>query len=187
MNKPNRNIVKPKTLSTADMYSFYKQKNTTSKIPYWMYKEVITRFNKKASNAVIFGQALNLTNRLGYVLIKKIKRNYEKPVVDWGKSKQLKKELLDKGIKLWTKEDPTGEMWMVYHSDPWYLRWAWFKKDRCRAKNNTVYKFEATSNKSKKAGDNSLDKLGNKGRLALANRLNPVLHHVYETRITKEV
>jgi len=176
----NQKIVKPRTRSTNDMYKHYKVKYPKSKIPYWMFKEVIARFNKKVSNAVIFGQVLNLGNRLGHILIKKIKRNYSKPVVDWGQSKVLKKQLQDEGKLLWTKETPEGEKWMVFHSDPWYLRWAWSKKHICRVKNQTVYKFVATSNKSKTAGDNSLDKLGNKGKLALANRLNPTLHYSYE-------
>jgi hypothetical protein len=94
-------IVKPVTRSTADMYVFYKQKYPTSKIPYWMYKEVIARFNKKVSHAVIFGQVLNLGSKLGHLLIKKINRNYNKPVVDWGQSKALKKQLLAEGKTLW--------------------------------------------------------------------------------------
>lgn len=175
-----RNIVKPVTRSTADMYKYFKTKNPKSRIPYWMFKEVIARFNKKSSDAVIFGQVLNLGNRLGHILIKKIKRNYRKPVVDWGQSKVLKKQLQDKGVALWTKDNPDGEKWMVFHSDPWYLRWAWGKKHLCRVKNQTVYKFVATSNKSKVGGDNSLDKLGNKGKLALANKINPTLHFAYE-------
>jgi hypothetical protein len=173
-------IVKPVTRSTADMYVFYKQKYPTSKIPYWMYKEVIARFNKKVSHAVIFGQVLNLGSKLGHLLIKKINRNYNKPVVDWGQSKALKKQLLAEGKTLWSKDNPDGEKWMVFHSDSWYLRWAWAKKYLCKVKHQGVYKFVPTSNKSKTAGDNSLDKLGNKGKLALANKLNPMLHFSYE-------
>lgn len=175
-----QNIVKPKTLSTKDMYIYYKRKNPTSKIPYWMFKEVIARFNKKVANAIIFGQVLNLGNRLGYVLIKKIRRNYRKPMVNWGDSKVAKAELVNQGITPKDQNNPTGQEWMIFYTDPWYLRWAWGKKRICRVRNQTVYKFIPTSNKSKTAGDNSLDKLGNKGKLTLANKLNPTLHFVYE-------
>ena len=66
------------------MYAHYKAKYPKSKEPYWMYKEVISRFNRKAADAVIFGQVLNFGSNLGNLLIKKIRRNYENPKVDWG-------------------------------------------------------------------------------------------------------
>ena len=177
-----QNIVGPRNLSTKDMYGYYIQKNPTSKIPYWMFKEVIARFNKRAADAIIFGQVLNIGNRLGYILIKKIRRNYRKPVVNWGESKTAKSELLRAGIVPKDENNPTGTEWMVFYTDPWYLRWAWSKKRICRVKNQTVYKFMPTSNKSKIAGDNSLDKLGNKGKLTLANKINPTLHYMYEDK-----
>lgn len=177
--KHRTNIISPKTHSTKGMYAYYKQKNPTSKIPYWMFKEVVTRFNKKSSDAIIFGQILNIGNRIGHILIKKIGRNYRKPMIDWGESKRKKQELINQGIIPKDQNNPTGEEWMIFYTDPWYLRWAWGKKRVCKVKNQTVYKFIPTSNKSKKAGDNSLSKLGNKGKLTLANKLNPTLHYIY--------
>jgi hypothetical protein len=177
-----QNIVAPRNLSTKDMYGYYTQKNPTSKIPYWMFKEVIARFNKRAADAIIFGQVLNIGNRLGYILIKKIRRNYRKPVVNWGQSKTVKNDLIKAGITPKDENNPQGTEWMVFYTDPWYLRWAWSKKRICRVKNQTVYKFMPTSNKSKIAGDNSLDKLGNKGKLTLANKINPTLHYMYEDK-----
>lgn len=183
METTQKKIVAPKTLSAKEMFKYYKQKYPASKIPYWMFKEVIARFNKKASNSVIFGQVLNLGNRLGYILIKKIRRNYRKPVVNWGESKVLKANLIKQGITPKDETHPDGQEWMVFYTDPWYLRWAWSKKRICRVRNQTVFKFLATSNKSKTAGDHSLNKLGNKGKLALANRVNPMLHFSYENTV----
>ena len=181
MNEPTKKrIVKPKTYSTKHMYSYYKKRYPKSKIPYWMFKEVIARYNKKASDAVIFGGVLNLGAKLGDVIIKKIRRNYIKPEVNWGASRVEKQKLIDQGIVPKDETHPEGEEWMIFYSDPWYLRWAWSKKRVCKVKNQTVYKFIPTSNKSRKAGDNSLDKLGNKGKLALANQMNPNLHVIYE-------
>lgn len=181
-----QNIVAPRTHSTKEMYVFYKQKNPTSTIPYWMFKEVIAKYNKKVSDAIIFGQILNIGNRIGHILIKKISRNYRRPVVDWGASKRRKAQLIKDGIIPKDQNNPTGEEWMSFYSDPWYLRWAWVKKRICRVKNQTVYKFVPTSNKSKTAGDNSLSKLGNKGKLTYANKLNPTLHFIY-SHINKDI
>src|SRR6185369_12024186 len=140
----NKRIVKPRTHTTTDMYKFYKKKYESDKrrpTPYWMYKEVLSRFNKKASDAIIFGQTLNLGNRLGYVLIRKIKRNYENPVPNWGESKRIKQSLIDKGITPKDENNPTGQEWIVFYSDPWFLRWAWVKRMVCKVRNHGVYKF----------------------------------------------
>lgn len=173
-------IRKPKTHSCAEMYKYYKQKHPDTHIPYWMFKEVISRFNKKASDAIIFGSLLNLGNRLGYILIKKIRRSYKKLEPDWGASNKIKAQLIAEGKTPKDKDHPDGEEWIKFYTDPWYLRWGWMKRYVCRVKNQSVYKFAPTSNRSKTAGDNSLEKLGNKGKLVLANRLNPTLHLVYE-------
>lgn len=184
--KQGKKIVTPKAHSTREMYNYYKLKNPQSKEPYWMYKEVIARFNKKAADAVIFGQVLNFGNRIGNLLIKKIRRNYEKPEVDWGESKRMKAELIKAGLEPRKAGETTGHAWLVYFSDPWYLRWAWSKKRICKVKNQTVYKFIPTGNRSKTAGDNSPSKLGNRGKLVLANKLNPSLHMVYENHMSKQ-
>jgi hypothetical protein len=173
-------IVKPRIHSTKDSYKYFCFTHPEEKIPYWMYKEVISRINKKASNAIIFGDMLNLQNNLGYLRIKKIKRNYLKPIPDWGASNKLKAQLVIEGKVPKDRDHPDGEEWMVFFTDPWYLRWAWVKKGVCRVKNQTVYEFRPTANRSKTAGDNSLDLLGNKGKLVLANRTNPVLHYNYD-------
>lgn len=173
-------IRKPRIHSTKDSYNLFIKTFPKAKIPYWMYKEVIGRVNKKASDAIIFGAMFNLQNTLGYIRIKRIKRNYKKAVPDWGASNKLKRELIQNGVQPKNQDNPKGEEWMVFFSDPWYLRWAWVKKGVCRVKNQTVYEFRPTSNRSKTAGDNDQAKLGNKGKLVLANRLNPTLHNSYD-------
>lgn len=172
-------IKRPRIFSAKDMYSYFNQQNPTLKVPYWMYKEVLSRFNRKASDAIIFGSFLNLGANLGYILIRKIKRNYDKPKPDWGESNKIKAQLIADGKTPKDQKNPNGEEWIKFYSDPWYLRWAWMKST-CRVKNQSVYAFAPTSNRSKKAGDNSLEKLGNKGKLVLANRKNPTLHLLYE-------
>lgn len=181
-----KNIKPPKTHSTAEMYQHFKKRYPKDKTPYWMFKEVVARYNKKAADAVIYGQVLKFGFALGNLMIKKIRRNYEKPVVDWGESKRIKKELIASGLEPRKAGELTGHDWLIYHSDPWYLRWGWQKRSVCKVKNQTVYKFLPTANRSKTAGDNSPAKLGNKGKLVLANRLNPTLHLLYENRLTKQ-
>lgn len=179
-------IVKPKSYTAADIYKFFKQNNPKSKVPYWMFKEVLTRFNKKASDTIIMGGMLNLGNNLGYVRIKKIRRNYEKAEPNWKESNVQRRLLLSEGKLPKGPDHPDGENWIVFFTDPWYLRWAWIKKGVCRVKNQSVYEFKPTSDQSRGSGDvvpevsRDRNKLGNKGKLVLANRLNPALHHVYE-------
>jgi hypothetical protein len=201
-DKKVKKTVKPKCHTSKDMYRFYKTKYPEAKEPYWLYKEVIARFNKKASDAVIFGQVLNFGNRIGNLLIKKIRRNYKKPIVDWGESKKLKNQLLAEGKTLyeeWFEVDGVrvdeqtegaklvhngGEKWLIYFSDPFYLRWAWVKKDICRVKNSSVYKFSPTSDRSKKAGNADLTRLGNKGKLTLYVKNNPSATILYSDWVT---
>jgi len=181
-----KKIQPPKSHSTKEMYKHYKQTHPTAKEPYWMFKEVVSRFNRKAADAVIYGQVLNFGNTIGNLLIKKIRRNYEKPVVNWGESKRIKAELIASGLKPREAGSTEGHDWLIYHSDPWYLRFAWSKRRICRVKNQTVYKFTPTSNRSKIAGDTSPSRLGNKGKLVLANKMNPTLHMVYTNVMTKQ-
>lgn len=173
-------IVKPRAYVAKDMYELYKKDYPGSEITYWMFKEVLSRFNKKSSDAVIFGSLLHLGPKLGYLMIKKIKRNYKKPIPDWGESKRIKDEMIKNGIVPKDEDHPDGEEWIQFFTDPWYLRWAWFKKNACKIKNQSVYRFSPTANRSKTGGDNSLSKLGNRGKLTLANKVNPNLHTVYE-------
>lgn len=178
-------IVKPRMHTVRDMYKWYK-KNTEKPMVYWMFREVLLRHNRKVADAIIFGDVYNVGNYVGRILIKKIKRNYEKAVPNWGESKKRKAELIAQGIQPKDEQHPDGEEWMVFYTDPWYLRWAWSKRRLCRVKNQTVYKFLPTNNRSKKAGDFSLERLGNKGRLTVANRANPLLHLRYEKVLNED-
>ncbi len=173
-------IIEPRIHTPRDSYKFFKQTKQELDIPFWMYKEVLARVFRKVSDQIIFGGMFNLQNTLGYVRIKKIKRNYKKLVPDWGASNRLKAELLSQGKVPKDGLHPEGEEWLVFFSDPWYLRWAWLKAGVCKAKNSSVYMFRPTANRSKTAGDNTPAKLGNKGLLVLANKLNPILHYNYD-------
>lgn len=112
--------------TVRDMYKWYK-KNTEKPMVYWMFREILLRHNRKVADAIIFGDVYNVGNFVGRILIKKIKRNYEKAVPNWGESKKRKAELIAQGIQPKDEQHPNGEEWMVFYTDPWYLRWAWAK------------------------------------------------------------
>jgi hypothetical protein len=173
-------IIEPRIHTVKDSYKFFKKNSPQLDIPYWMYREVLARVFKRVSDQIIFGGMFNLQNNLGYVRIKKIKRNYAKLVPDWGASNKLKAGLIAAGKVPKDQNNPKGEEWLVFYSDPWYLRWAWIKAGVCRVKNQSVYMFRPTANRSKTAGDNNPERLGNRGLLVLANKLNPVLHYNYD-------
>lgn len=173
-------IIEPRIHSVKESYRFYLSNAKEKPIPYWMYKEILSRVCKKASMKIIMGEMLNLQSNIGYLRIKKIKRNFFKAVPDWGASNREKAALIAAGKIPKDQNHPDGEEWMVFYSDPWYLRWAWMKGSVCRVKNQSVYLFRPTANRSKTAGDETIGKLGNRGLLVLANRKNPTLHNNYD-------
>lgn len=149
-------------------------------IDYEQFKEIINLFNKKASDAIIQGSNLNLSNRLGYVQIRKIKNSVRVTnKIDWKESLEYKKELIATGKIPKDKLHPEGSNWLVYKNQTYYLRWAWVKRYNraCTVKNNRVYAFYPTSSSS---GAGNREKVpGNKTKLALAQEADPLLHNKY--------
>lgn len=143
------------------------------------FKKVITTYNKLASEKIIQGGNLNLSNKLGYIQIRKIipPTLKQKQVIDWKESYDYKKEIIAKGFTPKDKHNPKGKNWLVYKMQPWYLRWAWVKAyQRATVKNNRVYAFYPTH------GDTTTDAKpvpGNKSRLSQAVKADPFLHEKY--------
>lgn len=143
------------------------------------FKKILSTYNKLASEKIIEGGNLNLTNKLGYVQIRKIipPTLERQQVIDWKQSYDFKKELISKGITPKDKENPKGKNWLVYKRQPWYLRWAWVKAyQRATVKNNRVYAFYPTN------GDSTTDVNavpGNKSKLSQAVGTNPKLHEKF--------
>lgn len=108
------------------MYREYVKENPETIISYKMFKQIISQFNRKASQKILEGKTLWLGYKLGNVRIKKIERtNYTKPAIDWGETNKLKKQGINKH---------------VYFTDNVYFRWFW-EKARCQVPNKSVYKF----------------------------------------------
>jgi len=128
-------------------------------VPYIMFKEVVSTFNKLAMEEVINnGNTLSLGKGLGDIFIAKIDRNYSKPTIDWGNS---------------VKDENGKIIQFAYHNDPWYLRFYWHKKyKKYSARNVSVYRFNVTRGKLTNP-TNYVVKLVN------ALKTNPLLHYKY--------
>jgi hypothetical protein len=135
----------PKSLTTADMYKNFKKKNSDD-INYLLYKEVVSRFNKKISDEILKGYTFNPKFHLGRIRILKVKRTFKAtPPIDWAESRKLQKQGVEK--------------YLVYYTDPYWYRWYWEKK-KCTIRNKTVYSFRPTvSNSSKQGNRNKLVKI----------------------------
>lgn len=134
-----------KSLTAIDMYKYFKAR-TTEDVSYFLYKETISRFNKKISDAILTGHTFNPKFHLGRIRIKKIKRSFTTtPPIDWAESRKLQKAGVEK--------------YLVYYTDPYWYRWYWEKK-KCTVKNKTVYSFQPTVSNSRKDGNrNKLSKI----------------------------
>lgn len=127
------------------MYKYYKKKHDST-MKYLLYKEVISRFNRKISDAILMGYTFNPKHHLGKIRIKKVKRTFKTtPPIDWYESNKLKAQGVEK--------------YLVYYTDPYWYRWYWEKK-KCNIKNKTVYCFIPTvSNSAKNGNKNKLVKI----------------------------
>jgi hypothetical protein len=148
-------------------------------IDYNQFKAILNTYNRKASLEIINGATLNLSNKLGYIQIRKIEPSIKSVSrIDWKASLDYKQELAASGKTPKSKEAPEGLNWLVYRNQSFYLRWAWIKRygGGCTVKNNRVYAFCPTASSS---GAGKEKVLGNKGLLVKAQLENPLLHTKY--------
>jgi len=163
----------PKSQTLKTMYEDYQEK-TDDPLTYSEYRDACELFNIYAMDKIINeGKTLNMGAYLSTLSVVKIKRNYANPQVNWGATNKYKKELLsgeaeeapDDGYDeedLYSKDNPDGVKYFIYHTDDWYCRFYWNKK-YCKVRNKTAYRFRATrgdkGNKTKlkeKLNNNSL-------------------------------
>lgn len=110
------------------MFHDFKRNNPGTDITYTLYKHILSKFFKKASDYILEGEKLRLGHKLGNIYIKKVRRNPDKPMIDWGETNKLKAQGINK---------------LVYYTDEFWYRWAW-EKNRAALRNKSVYKFSAT-------------------------------------------
>lgn len=118
--------------SVKDMYKAFKATYPESDIPYALYSYTIEKFNKKIIDKVLEGKVFYFGHNLGSVRIKRVKRNFNKPTINWCETNKLKAQGINKH---------------VYFTDDYWYRWYW-DKYRAKIKNKTVYKFEPTKGDS---------------------------------------
>ena len=134
-----------KSYTLTDMYRFYVADGGT--LPRALYKNICQDFNIKIMDHIIYDAGtFDMGNYLSTLNIRRIKRNFKNPHVDWKASNDYKEELLAEGKKLYDHETGEGTKWLIYHDEEWYCRFYW-KKQHARFKNKSVYKFVATRGK----------------------------------------
>lgn len=125
-----------------DMYKYYKKIHPTTDMLNSRYKKILYACFKQIVEELLNGNTVKLGQRLGEVGIKKVKRSFDKPKVNWYETIKLKKQ----GIKK-----------RVFYTDDYWYKFYW-KKKSCQIPNKTVYSFQIT-------------KGPNGNRKKLANRL----------------
>ncbi len=141
------------------------------------FRNIIVTYNIKAKDRMInHGEVINMKQYLGYLYVQKMPRNHPKfeynkgdKTPNWMESNKYKQELIDKGIEVKDADHPDGKDWIVYYTDPFYVRVSWTKKKgACRVKNHTYYRFSTSSGQK-----------GFKKQLSNANMNNPILYRKY--------
>lgn len=131
--------------TSRDIYSAYEEE--VGKLSYKDFMAVIQEFNIMAMEEIIGGgKYLNMGYHLSTLSIIRIERDFSNPAVNWKATNELKQELLDDGYTeddLYSKDNPDGIKYFVYHTDEWYCRFYW-RKSACRVKNKSAYAFRAT-------------------------------------------
>jgi hypothetical protein len=126
----------------SDIYLDYLKKGGT--VSKSTFKNIIADFNIHSMNEIIYNaRTLNMRCGMSTISIMQLKRNFNKPIIDWFESNKYKEELIKKGKELYNEETGEGEKWFVYFTDDKYCRFYWSKK-WVQLPNKTVYRFEPT-------------------------------------------
>lgn len=134
-----------KSYTLIDMYRFYVADGGV--LPKTLYKNICQDFNIQIMDHIIKEAGrFDMGSYLSTLSIRRIKRNFKNPHVDWKASNEYRQELLDKGEKLYDHKTGEGTKWLIYHDEEWYCRFYW-KKQHAKFKNKSVYKFVATRGK----------------------------------------
>jgi hypothetical protein len=163
----NKLIMASSNYTLVDIYRWYRAQGGT--LPKALFKNICQDFNIHIMNHIIYDHGtFDMGSNLSTINILRIKRNHNKPQVNWNESNKLKQQLLDEGKELYDPETGEGEEWLVYHTDPWYCRFYW-KKFYAKVKNKSAYSFRATRGKK-----------GNKTKLKDFLRANSLNYRGYE-------
>ncbi len=133
------------TYTLSDIFRYYR--TMEGDLPKSLYKNICQDFNIAIMDHIIYDAGtFDMGYNLSTISILRIKRNFKNPQVDWAASNEYKEELLKQGKELYSKDNPDGIKWFIYHDEDWYCRFYW-KKSFCKVKNKSAYKFIATRGK----------------------------------------
>jgi hypothetical protein len=146
----------PKSHTLKTMYEDYKE-SVDDPLSYSDYRECCELFNKLSMEKIIEGYKLNMGSYLSTISIIRIPMNHDNPPVNWGETNKYKQELLsgeaeeapDEGYNesdLYSKDNPDGIKYFIYHTNNWYARFYWNKK-RAKVRNKSAYRFKPTRGK----------------------------------------
>lgn len=116
---------------------------TAGDIPKSLYVDICSEFNMMVIDYLLEGKEFNMGHGLSTLMIVRMDRDPRIPAIDWGESNKYKAELLASGNQLFDKETGEGVKWHIYYTDSEYMKYYW-RKGRCKIKNKSVYRFDAT-------------------------------------------
>jgi hypothetical protein len=124
------------------------------------FVDICSEFNIMIIDYILDGKEFNMGSNLSTLSIVRMERDPRSPAIDWGESNKYKAELIKQGKELYSKETGQGVKWQLYYTDKEYLKYYW-RKGKCKVKNKSVYRFDATRGIK-----------GNKGKLKLIDELD---------------
>lgn len=157
-------------INFKESYKQYKKVTPVGRrVSYKVFSEILREFHKQISDEIVSGYRFNPLKRLGTFRILCCDRTSKATKfgdINWPESNKKKQELIDKGITPKDKDNPDGEDWFIYYTDPFYFKWKWHKKtNHTYVKNMLYYFFKPTWHNKKKLSkeikNNPLMTIGN--------------------------
>jgi hypothetical protein len=142
----------------SHIYNDYVE--TNSDISKQLFVDICSEFNMMIIDYILDGKEFNMGYNLSTLSVVRMERDPRNPGIDWGESNKYKAELLADGTELYNKDTGDGVKWHIYYTDSEYLKYYW-RKGKCKVKNKTVYRFDATRGVK-----------GNKGKLKELDELD---------------
>lgn len=135
-------------------------------INYSRFRKTIEYYFDRAKRAIIQGECVNMTSKVGKIYVKRVERDFRKDrqrKIDWGKTRQQP--------MVWSEEKQRMVYSkVIYFSTDEWCRIAWIKNGAIP--NETVYKFSPSSR-------NSAGTTGFKLEFSEAQRTDPLLKYRY--------
>lgn len=125
----------------TDIYTDYCE--NVEQIDKTTFKDICFDFNEDVIHMLLDGGEFNMGNNLSTISIARMDRDPRNKVIDWAESNKYKEELKMAGEMLYDSETGDGVRWHIYYTDEYYCKYYWYK-GRCKVKNKSVYRFNAT-------------------------------------------